>query len=413
MNIEIITTGDEIMSGITLDTNFSWLAERLTSQGFSLRYHTSVGDSPEAIARALQTAAQRSAAVIVTGGLGPTSDDITASVAASFFDAPLELSAAALSMMERRFRSQGRALLQINKKQAYLPQGSKILENHWGTAAGFQYEHGGAQFFFLPGVPKEFRAMADEYVVPELEARDAGRKRYANRLVKTFGLRESEVADKIKDVHRHGVVIGYRAHFPQIHLRVSAYADSEAESEALAAGVVGEIEAILGDFIFTTRGENLEQVVGAMLRERDLTIAVAESCTGGLLADRITDVAASSDYFERGVVAYANSAKIDVLGVPEELLKSHGAVSAPVAEAMAEGVRVTSGADLGVAITGIAGPGGGTAQKPVGLVYIALSHAKLGSVSERFLFEGGRREIKILSSEAALSRIRKFLICGV
>ncbi|MBF8302723.1 MAG: CinA-like protein [Candidatus Dadabacteria bacterium] len=413
MKIEIITTGDEIMSGVTLDTNFHWAAEKLMSLGFDLRFHTSVGDDEEAIIEALRTAKRRSQAVIVSGGLGPTPDDLTAEVASRFFGIPLELNDDALQMIEERFKEQGRKLLEINKKQAYMPKGSQILKNFWGTAPGFQCEKDSVVFFFLPGVPKEFKAMLEEYVIPELDKRTLGRNKFKSRMVKTFGLRESEVAERLKGIEREGVKIGYRPNFPEIHIRVSGYGDTEEKAEKMVSEVIEDIVFRLGEYVFSTEGETLEEVVGKLLSRNRLTLALAESCTGGLVAHRVTNVSGSSNYFERGIVSYSNESKVEVLGVPKELIESFGAVSKEVVEAMAEGVRKLAKADIGVSISGIAGPTGGTPTKPVGTVFIGISHEKKGTSSQRFQFKGTREEIKLIASEVVLDRIRKFVLNNV
>ena len=413
MKIEIITTGDEIMSGITLDTNFRSAAEKLTSLGFELAFHTSVGDDEGDIMIAFKNASMRAQAVIVSGGLGPTPDDLTANVASTFFGVPLELNNEALEMIENRFKEQGRTLLEINKKQAYIPRGSKVLRNFWGTAPGFQYEKEGVVFFFLPGVPKEFKEMLESYVVPELERRAIGRKKYEFRLVRTFGLRESEVAEKLKGIEKYGLTVGYRAHFPEIHLRLSAFGDTKLEAKRIMTDILEEIKSRLGEYVFSTEGETLEEVVGKLLSQKRLTLALAESCTGGLVANRVTNIPGSSDYFDRGVVSYSNESKIEVLGVPRLLIESYGAVSEEVVRAMAEGAMKLSNADLGVAISGIAGPGGGTQEKPVGTVCIGISHRERGTFSRRFQFKGTKEEIKLISSEIALDWVRKFVLNGV
>ncbi|MGE5445278.1 MAG: competence/damage-inducible protein A [Ignavibacteriales bacterium] len=412
MKVEIITTGDEIMGGVTLDTNFHWAAEKLVGLGFELRFHTTVGDDEENITEAFRTATKRAQAVIVSGGLGPTSDDLTAAVASRFFGVPLELNSVALDMIENRFNERGYRFSEINKKQAYVPQGSKILKNFWGTAPGFQFEKEGIIFFFLPGVPKEFKAMIEEYVIPELERRSTERKKYKTRMIKTFGLRESEVAERIHGIEREGIRIGYRPHFPEVHIRISGYADTEDEAEKLVSRTVEEIASRLSEYVFSNDEATLEEVVGKLLSQKKLTIAIAESCTGGLVSNRITNVPGSSNYFERGIVSYSNESKIEILEVPKELIESVGAVSAEVVEAMAEGIRKLAHSDIGIAISGIAGPGGGTEAKPVGTVFIGISHEK-GVSSRRFQFKGTREEIKLISSEVALDRIRKFILKGV
>jgi competence/damage-inducible protein CinA-like protein len=413
MKIEIITTGDELMSGLTLDTNFRWAAERLSTMGFDLTFHTSVGDDEEDLKKAFGYAENRAQAIIVSGGLGPTPDDLSAGVASIYFGVGLELNRLALEMLEKNFRERGRQLSEINRKQAYLPRGSKILENFWGTAPGFQYERPGSVFFFLPGVPKEFRAMIDKYVIPELNSRSIDRPHVRTMLVKTFGLRESEVAEKLQGLGRDGIYIGYRSHFPEVHLRISAHADRDDVAQDLLDWFEGEVSKRIGDYIFSTKGEDLEQVVGELLSRERLTLAIAESCTGGLLAHRITNVPGSSGYFESGVVSYSNESKVDVLGVDDTLIESKGAVSAEVVQSMAEGVRKLANTDLGVGISGIAGPTGGSSEKPVGTVFIGISCKNKGTFSQRYQFRGLREEIKIISSEAALDLIRKFILNGV
>lgn len=413
MKIEIITTGDELMSGLTQDGNFMWAAALLYDLGFDVAYHTTVGDVEKAILSAFAIAVGRADAVIVTGGLGPTPDDLTAELASRFFGAKLEFSGVAYSMMEERLSKRGREVNESNRKQAYLPEGSEILRNNWGTAPGFSYLHGGVKFYFLPGVPREFMAMMGEYVVPDLEIRDGGRKKYAARLVKTFGIPESELAEMLTGIEREGVRLGYRSHFPEIHLRVSASGNALSTAEALLDEFLEELSGRLGDKIFTTSGETMEQVLGRLLSGNNMTLAVAESCTGGLLASRITDVPGSSAYFLEGVVTYSNEAKNKILGVPLDVLIANGAVSAPVVEAMASGVRGLSGSDIGVGISGIAGPGGGTVEKPVGTVYVGVDMDGYGVFSNRYLFHGDRSQIKLASTEAALNLIRKNLIKDV
>jgi nicotinamide-nucleotide amidase len=316
-------------------------------------------------------------------------------------------------MMARRFDERGHEFLEINRKQAYIPRGSTILKNFWGTAPGFQYESGGAIFFFLPGIPKEFKAMVEEYVLAELEHRAPRRKKYKSRLVRTFGLRESEVADRLQGIEREGAKVGFRAHFPEIHLRISAQGDTEDQAGRILSGLLGEILSRLGEYVFSTDGEMLEEIVGKLLSQRRIGLALAESCTGGLVAHRITNVPGSSSYFERGIVSYSNESKTDILGVPRELIESLGAVSGPVVEAMAEGARRLANTDLSIAISGIAGPDGGTAEKPVGTVFIGLSHRFRGTTHRRFQFKGTREEIKLITSTAALDWIRKFVVNDV
>jgi nicotinamide-nucleotide amidase len=413
MKIEIITTGNELMCGLTLDTNFRWAAERLSSMGLDLKFHTTVGDDEEDLILAFSNAENRAQAIIVSGGLGPTSDDLSAEVASKYFGVALELNHLALQMLEQNFRERGRQLSEINKKQAFLPHGSQVLKNFWGTAPGFQYDSSGNVFFFLPGVPKEFMAMIDEYVIPELNNRSIDRPNIRTMLIKTFGLRESEVAQQLQGIEKDGIYIGYRSHFPEIHLRISAQADTDEVAIDMLDWVEREMFKRIGDYVFSTTGEDLEQVVGELLKRKNFTIAIAESCTGGLLAHRITNVPGSSEYFERGVVSYSNESKEDILAVPRGLIELNGSVSAEVVQSMAEGVRKLANTDLGVGISGIAGPTGGSSEKPVGTVFIGISCKDEGTFSRRYQFRGTREEIKIIASETALDWIRKFISNGV
>ncbi len=413
MKIEILTTGDELMSGLTRDGNFQWAGEILTALGFDVAYHTTVGDDKETIKSVFNTAKSRADAVIVTGGLGPTPDDLTIEAVSNFLDVGVELNQPALDMMTERFRKIGRTVSETNMKQVYLPKGSTVLLNKWGTAPGFSYEVEDTVFFFLPGVPKEFRAMMDEYILPELKKRNPQMKKSCMRLVKTFGLPESEVAQKLEGIERKGVKLGYRAHFREIHLRVSSFGDIENEAQSLMDEFLSEINSRLGSYVFTTEGEMLEEVVTALLKEHNLTLATAESCTGGLLSHRITNVPGSSSCFLEGVVSYSNEAKSKILGVPMTLIDSHGAVSAQVVEAMARGVMELADSDIGIGISGIAGPGGGTPEKPVGTVYIGLYSETKGAISHKFQFHGTREEIKLVTVLKALDMIRQSLLNNV
>lgn len=413
MKIEILTTGDELMSGLTQDGNFQWAGETLAWLGFDVAYHTTVGDNKEILKSVFNTAKNRADAVIVTGGLGPTPDDLTIEAVSNFLNVGVELSEPALEMMTERFRKIGRKVSDTNMKQVYLPEGSKVLLNKWGTAPGFSYEVENTVFFFLPGVPKEFRAMMEEYVIPELKNKNPHMKKSCQRLVKTFGLPESEVAQKLYGIERAHVKLGYRAHFREIHLRVSSSGDSFAEADALMDEFLKEIHARLGKYVFTTEGEMLEEVVGNLLTLNNMTLATAESCTGGLLSHRITNVPGSSTYFLEGVIPYSNEAKSQILGVSMELIESHGAVSAPVVEAMAKGVRSISDSDMGIGISGIAGPGGGTPEKPVGTVFIGLDSGTKGAISREFHFHGTREEIKLVTVLNALDMIRQSLLNNV
>ena len=413
LTIEIITTGDELMTGLTADGNFFRAGDVLASMGLEAAYHTTVGDYMERIVEAFQIARGRADAVIVSGGLGPTSDDLTAEAAARFLGTGLELNREALASIEERYRQRGRVMTGINRKQACLPKGCKVLVNEWGTAPGWRSESQSTVFYFLPGVPKEFRAMLEAYVLPELEKMGAGRPAVKTRLIKTFGLPESGVAERVAGVEREGVRLGYRAHFPEVHLRVTASGENHDAAAALLDEFTNEVTARLAGYVFSVNGETMEEVLGGLLRERNLSLATAESCTGGLIAHRITNVPGSSSCFFEGVISYSNEAKERILGVPHELLVEHGAVSGPVVEAMARGVRNLSGSDIGVAVSGIAGPTGGSPEKPVGTVFIGTDSDSYGTRSEKFLFHGAREEIKLATSSRAIMTVMQILLNNV
>jgi nicotinamide-nucleotide amidase len=413
LTIEIITTGDELMTGLTADGNFFRAGDVLASMGLEVAYHTTVGDYMDRIVEAFQIARGRADAVIVSGGLGPTSDDLTAEAAARFLGTGLELNREALASIEERYRQRGRVMTAINRKQACLPKGCTVLINEWGTAPGWRSESEGTAFYFLPGVPKEFRAMLEAYVLPELEKMGAGRTAVKTRLIKTFGLPESGVAERLAGVERENIRLGYRAYYPEVHLRVTAYGETRDAASELVDEFTSDVTTRLAGYVFSVNGETMEEALGGLLRDKNLSLAAAESCTGGLISHRITNVAGSSSYFLEGVVSYSNEAKEKILGVPHGLLVEHGAVSAPVVEAMARGVRNLSGSGIGVAVSGIAGPGGGTPEKPVGTVYIGTDSASHGTRSEKFLFHGTRKEIKLATSSRAIMTVMQILLNNV
>ncbi len=413
MRVELISTGNEIMSGITADTNFRFAADALTVRGYEPLYHTAVGDDRELLADAFSRAIDRADCVVVSGGLGPTDDDLTAEVAAGVFNTELELNDEAFEQIKERYSERGREVTELAKKQAYLPMGAKVLRNRLGTAPGFACESGGSTAFFLPGVPKEYRAMINEYVLVELDRRNLTSLRQFTKLVRTYGLKESEVAERLSGLEMEGIRLGYRSHFPEIHLRVTATSKSAKESDKLIDNYIDKLRERLGETIYSLGSKTLEEVVGELLLSNKMTLSTAESCTGGLLSHRITNVAGSSAYFLAGVVTYSNDAKMNLLDVPRELLDAHGAVSEQVVNAMAGGIVKCWGSDIGVGISGIAGPGGGTTEKPVGTVYIALATKTGVWDCKKYQFTGNREEIKLVSSETALDMIRKFMLTNV
>jgi len=407
---EILTIGDEVMRGEIVDTNKSYLAGRLLDLDIETHFQTSVRDDPPAMRDAFQRAASRSEIALVSGGLGPTRDDLTAAVLAESFGLKLVLDEAALETIRRFFHSRGREMTENNVSQARFPEGAEVLPNPLGTAPGFAIARGMTRFFCMPGVPSEMIRMMDEQVVPRIEAARGAGFAVRARLIRTFGMGESTLDDELKDIAASGEVsLGFRTSFPDNILRPLARAASAEQAEAALERVCEAIKQRLGPLVYGEGEQTLEAVVGEMLAERGMTIAVAESCTGGLIAKRLTDRPGSSAYFAGGVVAYSDAAKSELLGVPSALLEAHGAVSDPVARAMAESVRERFGVDIGVATTGIAGPQGATATKPLGLVHLALAREG-ATYAESFVFPLDRTRHRLLTSQVALDWVRRTLL---
>jgi nicotinamide-nucleotide amidase len=407
---EILTIGDELLRGEIVDTNKSFLSERLLSLDIETRHHTSVRDDPDDMIDAFRRAAERSDYVLVSGGLGPTRDDLTAETLAAAFGRELVLDAAALETIRTFFRGVGREMTPNNASQAYFPEAAEVLSNPIGTAPGFLVVEQGARFFCMPGVPREMHRMMDEQVLPRIARHHGGGRVVRSALLRTFGMGESTLDAGLSDIAASGdVSLGFRTSFPDNYLRPVARADSLEAADASLARVCAAIRERLGALVYGEGDETLEAAVGRLLREHGKTIAAAESCTGGLLAERITNTPGSSAYFLGCVVAYANSAKTALLGVPEALLAEHGAVSEPVARAMAEGARERFGADFGVATTGISGPEGGTEAKPVGAVHVALAGPE-GTHCDYFVFPLDRTRHRQLTAQIGLDWVRRALL---
>jgi nicotinamide-nucleotide amidase len=407
MNAEIIAVGSELLTPQRVDTNSLFLTERLNSLGIEVRFKTVVGDDRERLAGALRVALGRSGLVILTGGLGPTEDDVNREVVAEVLARPLVEVAEIRRQIERRFARVGRKMSENNARQALVPEGAEWLENRNGTAPGLWIEHEGVLIVLLPGPPWELEAMFESACMPRLTPKAAAR-RIRSRLIKVVGLPESEVDRRIAPIYRQlqnpATTILATLGSIEIHLRACAASDEDAE--ALLAPVADKIELALGDHVYSTKGESFEEIVGMFLMMKQKTVAAAESCTGGLLAERITRSPGSSNYFLGGAVCYSNELKTRFAGVPEALITKNGAVSKPVAQAMAEGIRKRAGASIGIGITGIAGPGGGSMEKPVGLVFIALADER-GTQVREFRFPGNRERIRLWASTMALEMIRR------
>ncbi|MFN0124829.1 MAG: competence/damage-inducible protein A [Blastocatellia bacterium] len=410
LNAEILAIGSEMLTPFQVDTNSLWLTERLNSIGVEVRLKVVVGDDEHRLEQAIRDAMKRSQILISTGGLGPTADDITKKVFARVTGRRLELNDEILDALRERFAKRNIPMAAINARQAEIPVGATILPNPRGTAPGILMQEKNCTLVLLPGPPREMKAMFEDSVLPELRKR-TGDMVILRRELSLFGLTESgadEIAAPIYSQLQNPTTT-ILAKNGQIELHLTARATSDTEAEALLDKLAIPLEEALGPNIFSKSGETLEQVVGGLLKEKQMTVATAESCTGGLLAGRITSVPGSSAWFHEGVVSYANTTKTELLNVPSVLLEKHGAVSAEVAEAMAIGIRRRARSGIGVGITGIAGPAGGTEEKPVGLVFIGLSDDEQ-SMARQFLFPGDRQLIRELSVKAALDMIRRRLL---
>ena len=410
LTAEIIAIGSELLTPHRTDTNSLWLTEKLNGAGIEVKLKTVVGDDDARLDEAIRDALRRSRVVITTGGLGPTEDDITRKVAARALGRRLALDERVLEDIRAKFARWGRKMPEINSRQAMILEGGEVLDNPNGTAPGIYVEHEGRSVVLLPGPPREMRPMFEQFVLPKLAAK-AGGVRVVRRVLKVVGMGESAVDERIAPVYTQyenpQTTILFNQSEIEIHL--TATAKTEQEAELLLDGLAGQIEERLGNAVFAFRGEKMEEVVGLRLAVGGFTLAVAESCTGGLISQRLTEIPGSSVYFKEGVVTYSNEAKVRLLGVPADLIGEHGAVSAEVAEAMAEGARLRAETDFGLAVTGIAGPGGGSAEKPVGLVYIALSD-DAHTEHRKLMLPGDRQLIRWRASQAALDLLRRRLI---
>ncbi len=413
MKAEIIAVGAELLTPDFRDTNSLSLTAGLNGLGIAVSFKTIVGDDEADLARVLRTAIGRADLVLCMGGLGPTEDDRTRETLAKVLKRRLVFRAAIREHIRERFRRRGWPMTSSNLKQCYVIEGAEVLDNPHGTAPGQWIETRRCRIALLPGPPREIKPMFDNLVLPRLAG--LGRGLSVRRLIRLAGLGESAMENRLKPVYRavpDGVTVTTLAGPGDLAIHLTYRGDAtRAEAGDRLDRLEASVVRVLGPWIYSRDGADLEAVAGALLRERGLTIACAESCTGGLIGHRLTEVPGSSDYFLESAVVYANRAKVRRLGVPAALIERHGAVSAPVARAMALGVRRTSGADLGLAVTGIAGPGGGTVRKPVGLVDFALAGPR-GVAVERHIFAGGRSVVKLQASQKALDILRKTLTAG-
>jgi len=410
LSAEIIAIGSELLAPDRTDTNSLWLTDQLNRIGIDVKLKTIVGDDDARLEELIKDAVKRSRVVITTGGLGPTEDDITRKVMARALGRRLALDENVLAEIRTRFQSFGLTMPERNSRQAMVIEGADVLPNPNGTAPGLYLKHGECSITLLPGPPREMQPMFNNHVQERLQEL-AGDLRFARRILRVAGMGESAVDEKIAPIYTQyenpQTTILFNSSEIEIHLR--AHARTETDAEGLLDDLSLKLEKALGNAAFSFRGETMEEVVGRRLMITGFTLAVAESCTGGLIAQRITNVPGSSAYFIEGVVTYSNESKTRLLGVDKKLIRDHGAVSKEVARDMARGVRHRARTDFGLAVTGIAGPGGGSEEKPVGLVYVALAD-DAHTEHKRFMIPGDRELIRWRASQAALDMLRRRLI---
>ena len=405
----ILAIGSEMLTPFRVDTNSLFITERLNTIGYDIRLKAVVGDDVDELAEVLRAAVWADL-IVITGGLGPTEDDVTRDAVARVYDMPLEVDEAIVDRIRDRFARRGMTMPDINRRQAMVPRGAVVLENPNGTAPGLWIERGRTAIVLLPGPPREMKPMLEGVVRDRLGPR-SGTAGLFRRVLKITGRAESDVDAQAQPTYAKWtsnpvpISTTILAVLGQIELHLTAQAASPDAAHAALDAAVLEMQHVLGPSVYSTDGRSLEGVVGDLLRQHALTIAVAESCTGGLLASRLTDVPGSSEYVERGVVCYSNQSKTELAGVPAALIAEHGAVSEPVATALAEGIRSRAGTNIGIGITGIAGPGGATPEKPVGTVSVAVIVDDETRV-RTFQFIGGRDMVKFQAAQAALNMTR-------
>lgn len=411
---EIIAVGTELLGSTRVDTNSLFLSGRLASLGIELRAKAVVGDDRARLASVFETALGRADLVILTGGLGPTDDDLTRDVVAGVLGLEMREDPAIVAQIRQRFARRGLRMPHVNRRQAMVPSGAAALDNPNGTAPGLFIEHGGRVIVLLPGPPRELQPMFDELCAGRLRAR-AGGARIRRATLFVAGRGESHVEEIAQPIYSR-----WTAETPpiettilampgQVELHLALRSDDDDRAARRLLDARDELAVALGRDVFSIDGRSMEEVVGELLRDRGLTISTAESCTGGLLLSRLTDVPGSSAYVIGGAVAYSNPAKTELAGVPPALIEAHGAVSEPVAVALADGIRARTGSSVALGVTGIAGPGGGSPLKPVGTVVIALTGSEIAAYVRTFSFFGGRPQVKFQATQAALDMVRRQL----
>jgi nicotinamide-nucleotide amidase len=410
----IIAVGSEMLTPSKIDTNSLFITEQLNLLGVQVAFKAIVGDDRGDLESAVRDALTRVDLLVCCGGLGPTDDDLTRPVVADVLQRPLVEDEAITERIRARFQGRGLQMPEINRRQAMVPAGGLVLTNVNGTAPGLWIEHHGQLILLLPGPPRELKPMMASLAGGTLRER-AGGMSLVRRVIRITGRSESHTDEAVQPLYAEWsraaapISATILASLGQIELHLTACCAARADAEIALDRAVEQVKAVMGLHVYSTDGRGLEEVLGEMLAARQLTIAIAESCTGGLITSRLTDVPGSSRYVERGVVTYSNASKIELLGVPQEMIAANGAVSEPVAHAMAEAVRTRAHVDVGVGVTGIAGPDGGTPDKPVGMVCIAAASAA-GTRVRTFRFVGGREMVKFQASQAALDMVRRMLL---
>lgn len=408
---EIITIGDEILFGQITDTNTQWIGAELTGIGIRPVRKTSVGDIQEDILSALSEASQRADVIIVTGGLGPTKDDITKHTFCKYFGSELKINEEALALVTEFFAKRGRAMTELNIQQAALPTNCTYIPNLWGTAPGMWFEKDEVIYVSLPGVPYEMKSLMEHAILPKLKERFSFNI-IQHKIIRTIGIGESFLAETIEDWENalpSHIKLAYLPHFGQVKLRLTATGNNQ---ETLDAALQNQVELLLPlieDYVFGYDADELESVIGKLLIDSDATIGTAESCTGGFVANQIVNIPGSSEYFEGSVVSYSNAVKINILGVSRETLEDYGAVSEQTAREMAEGARRALKTTYAIATTGIAGPDGGTAEKPVGTVWIACA-TPTETITQLLTLRNNRKINIELTSSYVLNLLRKTIL---
>lgn len=408
MKAEILAVGTELLMGQIANTNAQYISSKLPNVGIGVYYHDVVGDNPERLKQCLALALSRSDIVILTGGLGPTQDDLTKETVAEAVNRKLVLDQQSLDKMTAYFTGSNRKMTQNNIKQAYLPEGSIIIRNKNGTAPGCIIEEGDKIIIMLPGPPSEMKPMFNESVMPYFAAKSEFK--LVSRFLRIFGIGESAMEDMLIDLidTQTNPTIAPYAKDGEVTLRITARYEKNSVEEDIITPVENEIKRRLGDAVYSNDNRNLEEVAAGLLMESGMTLALAESCTGGLLAAKLTEIPGISAVFDRAVVTYSNRSKMETLGVKQETLDQYGAVSEQTAKEMAAGIRRVSSTDIGISVTGIAGPDGGTPEKPVGTVYIALAH-KNGVNTKKLELWGNRNRIRSVTCLHAFDMLRRYL----